>query len=186
MKKIFDLMTNTPTIASISNIILEESIYGQLESEGIVLVTILDVENDTWTNEIVDVEVYEKQRYDDILHQRKRPRLDDEHIIPPSPRTNDRNTISIATPSIISTANPFTSIDTPAKANKERKFKYISELNQMIDASTIGERIMDITIELSVRHILAAAPDVAEYIHDMTRKRRVPINNAPSDEAMTM
>jgi len=68
--------------------------------------------------------------------------------------------------------------------NKEKKLKYMSELNQTIDASTIGERIMDTTVELPVRHILATAPDVAGYIYDMTRKWRVPINKP--DDTMAM
>lgn len=48
----------------------------------------------------------------------------------------------------------------------------MSELNQTIDISTIGEQIMDTTVELPLRHILTAAPDVAGYMHDMTPKQR--------------
>jgi hypothetical protein len=187
MKKMFAFITNTPTVASTSNITLEgpKPVYGQLGPEGTVLFTTLDFENDTRTDEVIDIEVYEKRRRDDILRRRVRPRLDDEHVIPPPPRTDDHNTNATPpTSNTVPAANPSTSADTPAKANKERKFKYMSELNQTIDASTIGERIMDTTVELPVRHILAAAPDVAGYIHDMTRKRRVPIDKPEDTMAM--
>src|SRR5205814_3101111 len=68
MKKMFSLITNTPMIASTSNITLEgpTPVYGQLEPEGTVLGTTLDFGNDIHTEELVDVEVYEKRRCDDI------------------------------------------------------------------------------------------------------------------------
>ena len=70
----FSLITNTLMIVSISNITLERpgSVYGQLRSEGIALVTILDFENDIHMDELVDVQVYGKRRRDDILHQHMR------------------------------------------------------------------------------------------------------------------
>ena len=43
---------------------------------------------------------------------------------------------------------------------------------------------MSTTVELPVNHILAVAPDVAGYIHDMTRKRRVSISTL--NDAMAM
>jgi len=76
-------------------------------------------------------------------------------------------------------------IPAPAKAEKERKFKLASKLNETIDASTIGEKIMDTTVEMPVRHILAAAPDVAGYLHEMTKRRQVPLA-IPLDDAMVM
>src|SRR5437016_6163975 len=45
------------------------------------MITTLDFENDTHTNEIIDVDVYEKRRRDDILRQ---PRLED-NILPHAP-----------------------------------------------------------------------------------------------------
>ena len=37
----------------------------------------------------------------------------------------------------------------------------------------IGERIMNTTVELPVSHVLAVASEVAGYIHDLTRRRRI-------------
>lgn len=105
------------------------------------------------------------------------PRTDDHSTIPnaiPIP-TPASNTISTTTPSS-------TSISIFAKIEKEKKFKLAS--NQIIDASTIGEKVMNTTVELPINHILAIASDVTEYIHDMTRKRRVSISTL--NDAMAM
>jgi hypothetical protein len=51
-------------------------VYGKLGPERTVLVTTLDFKDDTRTNDIVDIDVYEKQRHDDILrHMRPRSKL---------------------------------------------------------------------------------------------------------------
>ena len=180
MKKFFEFH-NIPIVgAANNNIILEGSIYGSLGPEGLVHVTTLDLENNVITDEVIDVEVNEKRKKDEIYRRCMRPRLDDEHIIPPPPRSDDHGTTST---DAVSASTPE---NAPQKAPKkpEKKYRYASELDQIIDASTIGERIMDTVIELPVRQVLAVAPDVVDYIHDMTRKRRIPINASSESTAM--
>jgi len=42
------------------------------------------------------------------------------------------------------------------------------------------EKIKDTPVQLSIREILAVSGDVAGYLHDQTRKRRVPLDNTMS------
>ena len=51
-----------------------------------------------------------------------------------------------------------------------KKFRLASELNQTVDASMIDDRIMYTTVKLPASHVLAIAPDVTWYIHDLTQK----------------
>jgi hypothetical protein len=45
---------------------------------------------------------------------------------------------------------------------------------------------MDTPVELSIREILAVTTDVAGYLYDQTRKRRVPIDASPAPSAHTL
>src|SRR5947207_5271743 len=58
-----------------NNITLES--YGNLGPQSSVMITTLDLENGTRMDEIIDAEVNEKRRRDDILHRRVRPHLKD-------------------------------------------------------------------------------------------------------------
>jgi hypothetical protein len=64
---------------------------------------------------------------------------------------------------------------TPAVPSQNPKFRLASELNQNINTSDIGEKIMNTSVQLSVREILAVSSDLSNYLHDQTRKRRIPI-----------
>ena len=75
MKKIFE-SAEPPTPASLGTITLEKGpVYDTLGPKGFVQVTTLYFEKDTRIDEIVDVDVYEKRRHDDILRR---------HVPPPS------------------------------------------------------------------------------------------------------
>ena len=63
-------------IAAGGNDITLES-YENLGPQSSVMITTLDFENGTRTDEIIDVDVNEKRRRDDILRRRVRPRLED-------------------------------------------------------------------------------------------------------------
>src|SRR5437762_8685510 len=66
---------------------------------------------------------------------------------------------------------------TPDAAPK--KFRYASELGQMVSPSQIGEKIMDTPVQLSMHEVLAVSSEVSSYLHDQTRKHRVPVHLAP-------
>src|SRR5215471_11345900 len=105
---------------------------------------------DTQMDEVVDVDIYVTRSLDDILQRHVQLRLDNEHILPPPPHTGDN---AVPKPTLGEPSATLT--DGSTKSNKERKFKYMSERNQKIDASTISERIIDTIVELPARHILA-------------------------------
>jgi hypothetical protein len=97
------------------------------------------------------------------------PRLDDKYIIPSPPRTEDLNTTRAPTPAIavvrLLHLQQRLHLHPQSKRKKENSG---SELNKIIDASTIGEKIMQSLVELSTQHVLAVAPNVVEYIDDVT------------------
>jgi hypothetical protein len=151
------------------NIMLES--YGNLGPQSSVRVTTLDFENGTRTDEIIDADVNEKRRRDEILRRRVKPRVEDTFPRVPIPPGEDkpddqRSTTQGRTPDV--------SEETP------KKFRLASELNQTVSTSQIGEKIMDTPVQLSMREILAVSSEVAGYLHDQTRKRRVPIDSPVS------
>src|SRR5437667_3443300 len=75
----------TPPAIPVQNNNITLDNLGHLGNQSSVHITYLDFDNDTRRDELVDVEVYEKRRRDDILHRRIRPRLDDVHPAPLNP-----------------------------------------------------------------------------------------------------
>jgi hypothetical protein len=52
------------------------------------------------------------------------------------------------------------------------KYKLQSELGKTISNSDVGEKIMNAPIQLTIKEFLAVSPEMANYIHDQTRRRR--------------
>ena len=75
MKKLLILAISASIVSAISifssivinnnNITLES--YDDLDSQASIMIIILDFENDTHSNEIIDVNIYEKRHRDEIL-----------------------------------------------------------------------------------------------------------------------
>lgn len=177
MKKIFEL--TTPTATANNNNITLDTTYGNL-GEGSVRITTLDFDNGTRTDEIIDADVNERRRREnEILRRRVRPRVDDEHIIPPPSQeagtTDDRS----QTPNAAPRTTPISTSDSG------KKFRLASELNQTVSTSQIGEKIMDTPVQLSMREILAVSTEVSSYLHDQTRKRRIPVDSTPASVPTT-
>ena len=61
-----------------------------------------------------------------------------------------------------------------------KKYHLVSELGKNVKTDQIGEKIMDTPVQLSIREILAVSGEVAGYLHDQTRKRRIPIEGRPA------
>jgi len=70
----------------------------------------------------------------------------------------------------------------PAPADKP-KFRLASELNQTITAEDVGRKIMEAPVQLRMCELLAVSPGVVTYLHDQTRKRRVPLGAVSSASA---
>ena len=60
--------------------------------------------------------------------------------------------------------------------NPPKKFRLASELSETVTVAQVGEQLMDTPVQLSMRQVMAVSLDLAGYMHDQTRKRRVPVN----------
>jgi hypothetical protein len=52
----------------------------------------------------------------------------------------------------------------------DKKYYLSSELGKNIKTNQIGEKIMDTSMQLSIREILAVSDEFAGYLHNQTRK----------------
>ena len=188
MKKVIG--QGSPVTASTRNITVDE-FYGHLGGDS-VLRTTLDFEEGTRMDEIVDVNVAEKRKFGREPHRRQvRPRTDagpSQTLTPPTPP------VPIPPVPIPQQSQPvyieevpneeMSDIQSqPARQSKGqsgsgeagKKYYLDSKLGQNVKTTQIGEKIMDTPVQLSMREILAVSGDVANYIHDQTRKRRISI-----------
>ena len=74
--------------------------------------------------------------------------------------------------------NAQTPSGSPSTTGTKTKFRLASELNQMVTTEEVGKKVMDAPIQLKMCELLAVSAEVSNYIHDQTRKRRVPIANS--------
>ena len=74
MKKLFETQP-APSTFQTNNISLES--IAELGNSGTVHVVTLDFDGEVRTDEIIDVDVLEKRRRDEVLRRRVRPRTDD-------------------------------------------------------------------------------------------------------------
>ena len=65
------------------------------------------------------------------------------------------------------------------------KYKLQSELGKQIPTADIGEKIMNTPVALTIKEFLAVSPEMANYIHDQTRRRRSPIDSDPASSGTT-
>jgi len=85
---------------------------------------------------------------------------------------------SLSTPT--PTTNPPPNTTAPSK-----KFRLASELSETVTAAQVGEQMMDTPMQFSMRQIMAVAPEVTGYLHDQTRKRRVPVDTTTTTSTKT-
>src|SRR5271169_4351129 len=173
-----------PMTVNNANITLDR--FGSIGNEGSVRVTYLDFDNDTRTDEIIDADVYEKRRRDEYETRRRvRPRNDESPTpFPPSDRTiptegppaqSQRNPTNPTTNTLPGGEPTPTTNPPPNATTQNKKFRLASELSGIVTAAQVGEQMMDTPMQFSMRQIMAVAPEVTGYLHDQTRKRRIPI-----------
>jgi len=63
----------------------------------------------------------------------------------------------------------------PVAVNKP-KFRLASELNQAINTEDVWKKVMEAPIQLRMCELLAVSTEVANYIHDQTRRHRIPVD----------
>ena len=166
------LVAPMPISVGTNNITLEN--YGNIGPESSIHVTTLDFETGIRTDEIIDAQVEEKRRRDEILRRRVRPRLEDTG----NPVSTPPVAPAPAAPSSTPSNAPITDVDMSdaPSGSVSKKFRLASELNQSISTAQIAEKIMDAPVQLSMREILAVSTDISGYINEQTRKRRVPLD----------
>jgi hypothetical protein len=66
------------------------------------------------------------------------------------------------------------------------KYRLQFELGKTIPTADIGEKIMNTPVMLTIKEFLAVSPEMANYIHDQTRRRRSPIeDSSPTSSHVT-
>ena len=183
---------------SATNAITLEPQYATLGAENSVILTTL-YDDGTARHHIIDVDVNEKRKWDDIIGQQgRRVRFRDDETPTPSPPTVPRPASAAPIPSVVQQpsaqqfptpqTNPEPSTTTTpgmaAPPNQPKKYRLASDLSETLPISVIGEKLMDTPVCLTVRDVLSASSEISNYMHDQTRKRRVPIDSQL--EAMVM
>ena len=119
-------------------------------------------------DEIIDIEINEKRRRDEILRRRVKPRVDDVLPLDPIPPIPLPDLIQdIATQD---TQDEQHSTTISLSNTVPKKFCSCQILVQIVSASQIGEKIMYTSVQLWMREILAVSFKVSGYLHEHTRK----------------
>jgi hypothetical protein len=72
-------------------------------------------------------------------------------------------------------------------SSKKRKYRLASKINETVTIADVGEKIMDTPIHLNLRELCAVSPEISGYMHDQTRKHRLPIDpSVPAANVNTM
>jgi hypothetical protein len=64
------------------------------------------------------------------------------------------------------------------------KYRLQSELGKTISITDVGEKIMNAPIQLSIKEFLAVLPEMSGYIHEQTRRKRVPRDDVDSNTSI--
>ena len=189
---------SAPVTPAISNAItFDDRAVGSLgEKDGSVRVTLLDFENGIRTDQIIDVEANEKRKRTALDHTRRvRSRIDDSQtegsptVQNPQPsQSSDRPAPNYGYPpparpnDVPNEGTEVTNDDTQAERAPTNKPKYRlgSELGRSITTEEVGKKIMEAPIQLRMSELLAVSTDVSNFIHEQTRKKRIPITEAAS------
>ena len=73
----------------------------------------------------------------------------------------------------------------PDIAGAKPKFRLGSELNKSITVESIGEKVMEAPIQLKMCELLAVSTEVANYLHDQTRRKRIPVMGGTTNVVST-
>src|SRR5579862_3315056 len=177
MKRIYELtyppLTGDLAIQSSSrNVTFDDGNYASIGEGHGVRVTTLDFENGIRTDQIIDVDVEEKRKRDEIDKTRQtRRRMEESQTPPVAP--------GAAAPSV--TPNARSPGQTPSADEIKPKYRLQSQLNQTVGTADIGDKIMNTPVMLSIKEILAVSPEMGNYMHEQTRRKRVPVSDTNSD-----
>ena len=60
--------------------------------------------------------------------------------------------------------------------DQKPKYRLQSELGKTINVTDVVEKIMNAPIMLSIKDFLAVSPEMSGYIHEQTRRKRIPVD----------
>jgi len=162
--------------------------YGHLGESSVCVTT---VDKDGYIlQEIVDVDVEEKRKRDD-LEQGRRVRFRHDSTPRPTPTATPFVPIPpVPTPAQpaqpASTHEPPASSGQPSEQSSERtprasqeKYRLTSNFREEISVDEIDERIMATTIPFSLKELFATSSDISSWAIDAIRKRRKLVDAAP-------
>jgi len=88
--------------------------------------------------------------------------------------------VPTATPAPASGTSPALSTATMDVGPPDPKPKYRlqSELGKSIGVAEVEEKIMNAPIMLSIKEFLAVSPEMSGYIHEQTRRKRIPVEDS--------
>src|SRR5579862_2516556 len=175
MKRIYELtyppLTGDLAIQSSSrNVTFDDGNYASIGEGHGVRVTTLDFENGIRTDRIIDADVEEKRKRDEFDRTRQTRRRMEESQTPPA--------ASGPTPPTVAP-----NARSPRADDSKPKYRLQSQLNQTVGTADIGDKIMNTPVMLSIKEILAVSPEMGNYMHEQTRRKRVPVSDTNSDDA---
>src|SRR5271170_2834844 len=187
---------------SVGNIMLEPTpSYGSVGG-GSVIVSTIEFENDTHSDEIVDVDVFEKRRRggldnDGQASKRDRPSdgptpsrqpfvedvVDEDELpvrpfvspIPPAsavPIPSPLRQFPPRGPVPFPPAPAVATPPTPTGENHVKKFRLASKLSEEIDVADVGEKVMESPVTLKFRELLAVSSWPTAWTRRRTRRSR--------------
>jgi len=150
-----------PNVSAVNTITLEET--AQLREDNTVCLAIQGKDGN-WYQAYVDAAVEVKRKANDGEDSyAKRPRMQQ-----PANRPTPMNVDPLA-------QQPQSHPLPRPSAQPVEKFKLTSDMQKGFDPATLGNRVLDLPMTMTVRETLAASPAVTEYIVDMSKKKRQPI-----------
>ena len=193
------------TAADVAAITYDDRFVGSLgRGDASARVTTLDFEKGVRTDEIIDVEANEKRKRGALEQTRRvRSRIEEEAshtdrsqtAQAPVPETANEHprapTYGYPPPVHVTDGSddevPIVRANAPGPAKPvatvggKAKFRLASELNQTITTEDVGQKIMEAPIQLKMCELLAVSSEVSNYVHDQTRKRRIPITDGTTN-----
>ena len=167
------LVENTNVAASTA-ITLEPCVASVGGQNSVHYVTI--DENGNILHEAVDVDVDEKRKWSDDgpVKRHVRPRVEE----PQSSNIPMENPpATVASPSKVLPDEPAV-VPTPIPPSTTvpvPKYRLASSLQDQVSFDTVGEKLMDTPVSLTMKEVCAISPDLGNWLSDRTRKRRKPI-----------
>jgi hypothetical protein len=193
MKRLLPLAPAQVQNVSTSMITVGDTTYGRLGSGGSILRTTLDFDTGERIEKIVDVEVEEKRKWDgptDGPRPKRQPhptaKVTESRPTPKPVTVEDvpEETTQQTEPLSSASQVPATHVD-PTASGAVKKFRFASDLSKSVTPSQIAEKVMDTPVQLTIREVLAVSSDVFSYLHDQTKKKRVPLADESSATAAT-